>query len=65
MTTIRDDRADLFSKLESPGTQPQYWARVADDVDWTVGGTHPPVCMAPPRLLTRRYPTRAALLWQG
>jgi len=41
MTTIRDDRADLFSKLESPGTQPQYWARVADDVDWTVEGTHP------------------------
>ena len=35
------DRADLFSKLESPATQPQYWARVADDVDWTVEGTHP------------------------
>jgi ketosteroid isomerase-like protein len=41
MTSIRDDRADLFSKLESPATQPQYWARVADDVDWTVEGTHP------------------------
>ena len=41
MTSIRADRIALFSKLESPATQPRFWARVADDVDWTVEGTHP------------------------
>ena len=41
MTNIRDDRIALFANLQSPATQPQYWARVADDVDWTVEGTHP------------------------
>lgn len=41
MTSIRDDRIALFANLQSPATQPQYWARVADDVDWTVEGTHP------------------------
>jgi uncharacterized protein len=46
MTDIREDRKTLFSKLQSPETQPQFWARVADDVDWTVEGTHP---------LARRY----------
>jgi hypothetical protein len=40
MTSIRDDRIALFSNLQSPATQPRYWARVADDVDWTVEGTH-------------------------
>jgi ketosteroid isomerase-like protein len=38
---MREDRAALFSKLQHPGTQPQFWARVSDDVDWTVQGTHP------------------------
>jgi ketosteroid isomerase-like protein len=37
----REDRAALFAKLEDPGTQPEFWARVSDDVDWTVQGTHP------------------------
>jgi ketosteroid isomerase-like protein len=41
MTDIREDRKALFSKLQSPETQPQFWAHVADDVDWTVHGTHP------------------------
>ncbi|HEX4588069.1 MAG TPA: nuclear transport factor 2 family protein [Mycobacterium sp.] len=40
-TDVRSDRAALFAKLESPSTQPQFWDRVADDVDWTVEGTHP------------------------
>ena len=40
MTSSRDDRIGLFRKLQSPATQPQFWARVADDVDWTVEGTH-------------------------
>jgi uncharacterized protein len=37
MTTIRDDRIALFAKLQDPATQPQFWDRVADDVE----GTHP------------------------
>jgi uncharacterized protein len=41
MTTIRDDRIALFAKLQDPATHPQFWDRVADDVDWTVEGTHP------------------------
>jgi ketosteroid isomerase-like protein len=40
-TTTRQDRAALFANLASAETQPQFWARVADDVDWTVEGTHP------------------------
>jgi hypothetical protein len=40
MTSSRDDRIGLFRNLQSPATQPQFWARVADDVDWTVEGTH-------------------------
>ena len=42
--TIADTRADrvaLFSKLQDVTTQREFWARVADDVDWTVEGTHP------------------------
>ena len=31
----------MFAKLQDPATQPQFWGRVADDVDWTVEGTHP------------------------
>lgn len=41
MTTIRDDRIALFAKLQDPATQPRFWDRVADNVDWTVEGTHP------------------------
>ena len=40
MTGGRDDRIALFRNLQSPATQPQFWVRVADDVDWTVEGTH-------------------------
>jgi ketosteroid isomerase-like protein len=40
MSSTRDDRIALFGNLQSPATQPQFWARVADDVDWTVEGTH-------------------------
>jgi hypothetical protein len=40
MTDVREDRTALFSDLQSSDTQPQFWARVADDVDWTVEGTH-------------------------
>jgi uncharacterized protein len=31
----------LFRSLESAETRPRFWERVADDVDWTVQGTHP------------------------
>jgi hypothetical protein len=31
----------LFTKLQDPAIQPEFWARVADNVDWTVKGTHP------------------------
>ena len=39
--TTRDARMALFTKLQDPATQPEFWARVADNVDWTVKGTHP------------------------
>ena len=38
-TTTRDDRMALFTKHQDPATQPEFWARVADNVDWTVNGT--------------------------
>ncbi|WP_329456119.1 nuclear transport factor 2 family protein [Streptomyces sp. NBC_01497] len=41
MGTERDDRTELFSKLEDPATQGEFFARVSDDVHWTVMGTHP------------------------
>jgi uncharacterized protein len=41
LTAIKENRKALFSKLEHPRTQPEFWSRVADDVDWTVKGTHP------------------------
>lgn len=41
MANVREERIALFSDLQSPETQPRFWARVADDVDWTVQGTHP------------------------
>jgi uncharacterized protein len=53
MTTIRDDRIALFDKLQDPATQPQFWDRVADDVDWTVQGTHP---------IARRYHNKAQFI---
>jgi ketosteroid isomerase-like protein len=41
VTTTRDDRIALFANLQDPASQQQFWDRVADDVDWTVEGTHP------------------------
>lgn len=38
---LRARRASLFAHLQDPDTQPEFWAQVADDVDWTVEGTHP------------------------
>jgi uncharacterized protein len=40
MAEIRDNQAALFANLESAEKQPRFWAQVADDVDWTVEGTH-------------------------
>ena len=40
-TNIRQDRRRLFDYLQSAATQSQFFARVADNVDWTVQGTHP------------------------
>jgi len=40
MSDIHDDRAALFANLESAEAQPKFWDQVADDVDWTVEGTH-------------------------
>jgi uncharacterized protein len=40
VATTRDDRTPLSRNLQSPDTQPQFWARIAEDVDWTVEGTH-------------------------
>lgn len=38
---LRDDREQLFANLGQPETMPAFFERVADDVDWTVEGTHP------------------------
>jgi ketosteroid isomerase-like protein len=41
MIEIRDSRIDLFARLERAGDQNNFWSHVADDVEWTVRGTHP------------------------
>lgn len=41
MTTTRDDRTAPSGDPQRAGTQPADRDRVADDVDWTVLGTHP------------------------
>ena len=38
---LRDDREQLFANLAQPETMSVFFERVADDVDWTVEGTHP------------------------
>ena len=38
---LRADREQLFGCLAHPDTMSAFFARVADDVDWTVAGTHP------------------------
>jgi uncharacterized protein len=41
MIEIRDSRIDLFARLERAQSQPNFWACVADDVEWTVRGAYP------------------------
>ena len=41
ISEIREDRIGLFRNLEGPDTHSRFFDRVADDVDWTVEGTHP------------------------
>jgi uncharacterized protein len=41
MTTSREDREELFALLADPSSMARFFDRVADDVDWTVQGTHP------------------------
>jgi hypothetical protein len=53
MTSRVDGRRALFAKLQDPQNQPEFWAHVADDVDWTVKGTHP---------LAGRYTDEAAFI---
>jgi ketosteroid isomerase-like protein len=38
---LRADREQLFGNLAHPDTMSAFFERVADDVDWTVAGTHP------------------------
>ena len=38
---LRGDREQLFGNLADPETTLDFFRRVADDVDWTVEGTHP------------------------
>jgi uncharacterized protein len=38
---LRADREQLFALLARPETTSAFFERVADDVDWTVEGTHP------------------------
>ncbi|MHC1559249.1 nuclear transport factor 2 family protein [Actinomycetospora sp. C-140] len=38
---LRTDREELFANLAHPDTMSAFFDRVADDVDWTVMGTHP------------------------
>ncbi|MEJ2868656.1 hypothetical protein WCD74_12865 [Actinomycetospora sp. OC33-EN08] len=38
---LRTDREQLFANLGHPDTMSAFFERVADDVDWTVAGTHP------------------------
>ena len=41
MADAHADRRELFGFLQSAETQEKFFARVADDVDWSVLGTHP------------------------
>ena len=53
LTDVREDRIALFSNLAGAETQSTFWDRVADDVDWTIEGTHP---------LAGRYHSKAEFL---
>ena len=51
LDTLRSDRENLFQHLADPAATPEFFERVAEDVDWTVEGTHP---------LAGRYRSKAA-----
>jgi ketosteroid isomerase-like protein len=53
MSDIREDRIALFANLAKAETQPKFWDRVAENVDWTVEGTQP---------LAGRYRSKAEFL---
>ena len=53
MSDIREDRIALFANLARAETQPKFWDRVAENVDWTVEGTQP---------LAGRYHSKAEFL---
>ncbi len=53
MAEIQAEREELFGLLEDPATRSRFWERVADDVDWTVEGTHQ---------LAGRYRSKAAFV---
>ena len=38
---LREDRVALFGQLADPTTSAKFFDRVAEDVSWTVEGTHP------------------------
>ena len=40
MSDVRQDRIELFGALRDPATAPAFFERVAEDVVWTVEGTH-------------------------
>lgn len=41
ITQTITDRTELFAHLADPATAARFFERVADDVSWTVEGTHP------------------------
>ena len=49
----RESSTALFKNLEHPDTHARFFDHVADDVDWTVEGTHP---------LAGRYRSKQAFL---
>jgi ketosteroid isomerase-like protein len=67
MTDIREDRVELFGALESPATALQFFDRVADDVRWTVQGTHPlaGVYRSKQEFLTATFGRLAGVLPEG
>jgi uncharacterized protein len=51
--SVSEDRKRLFELLASDATVPRFFEHVADDVDWTVMGSHP---------LAGRYTNKRAFL---
>jgi ketosteroid isomerase-like protein len=67
MTDIHDDRRRLFGALQDPATARGFFERVADDVHWTVQGTHPlaGVYRTKRELLTATFGRLAGVLPDG